>query len=278
MKLVTALLEGSPCVGIVQKKEVLFLDEKRPLHQLLTHPINTQNIQARHPLAEVKLLPPIQPQRGIFCLGLNYKPHIEEVSLVRGQAPTVPKHPVVFTKAPQAITGAYDPIPYEAGISDRLDWEVELAVVIGKAGRKISVEQALDHIFGYTILNDITLRDVQKSHKQYYLGKSWEAGSPLGPYLVTKDEIPDPQNLDLHCWVNGDLKQSSNTRHHIFPIAETIAILSRTMTLLPGDIISTGTPGGVGFGRTPPEYLRPDDLVVCEVAGIGRQENKVVVR
>jgi 2-keto-4-pentenoate hydratase/2-oxohepta-3-ene-1,7-dioic acid hydratase in catechol pathway len=153
---------------------------------------------------------------------------------------------------------------------------VELGVVIGKTGRHIARSAALEHVFGYTVINDVSARDLQKRHQQFFLGKSIDGSCPMGPWIVTADEIPDPQKLDLSCKVNHEIKQSANTSQQIFTVADIIATLSKVMTLLPGDIIATGTPSGVGFARTPPEYLLPGDVVECEIEGIGAICNSVI--
>jgi len=231
----------------------------------------------RVPLNQVTLLAPIpRPRKNILCLGLNYADHAAESTAAQGRELVVPKDIVVFTKAVTSVTGPEADIPYDDTVTRQLDWEVELAVVIGLPGRHIAADQALRHVFGYTVINDLSARDLQFRHKQYFLGKSLDHGCPMGPWIVTGDEIPDPQRLDLCCWVNGQLKQHGNTAQQIFSIAETIATLSRSMTLEAGDVIATGTPAGVGFARTPPEFLQPGDLVECEVAGIGRLRNRIV--
>jgi 2-keto-4-pentenoate hydratase/2-oxohepta-3-ene-1,7-dioic acid hydratase in catechol pathway len=211
-----------------------------------------------------------------MCLGANYADHAAESSRARGRELQVPEHPVVFTKAVTSVNGPYAPIPYDPRVSTELDWEVELGVVIGLGARHIPAQEALRHVFGYTVVNDVSARDLQFRHKQYFLGKSLDGACLMGPWIVTADEVPDPQGLDLRCWVNGVLKQDSNTRHQIFDVATVIATLSRVMTLEPGDIIATGTPAGVGFARKPPEFLRPGDVVECEVEGIGRLRNEVL--
>ena len=195
---------------------------------------------------------------------------------MRGGAAELPQHPIVFTKNLTSMNSPGGDIPCHAGVTTQLDWEVELAVVIGVGGRGIAREHALRHVFGYSVINDVTARDLQFRHKQYFIGKSLDGTCPMGPVIVTADDIPDPQALDLKSWVNGALKQSSNTRQQIFTVAELIHVLSRGMLLEPGDIISTGTPSGVGFARKPPEFLRPGDVVECEVENIGRLKNKVV--
>ena len=229
------------------------------------------------PLTQIRLLAPIpRPRKNILCLGLNYADHAAESSAARGRETSMPDHMVVFTKAVTSVTGPTEDIPYDDTVTSQLDWEVELAVVIGEPGRHIPEDRALRHVFGYTVINDLSARDLQFRHKQYFLGKSLDHGCPMGPWIVTPDEIPDPQELDLRCWVNGQLKQLGNTRQQIFSVATTIATLSLGMTLEAGDVIATGTPAGVGFARTPPEFLRPGDLVECEVAGIGRLRNRIV--
>lgn len=230
------------------------------------------------PLAAVRLLAPIpRPRKNILCLGLNYADHAAESSVARGREMAAPEHLVVFTKAVTSVTGPDADIPYDSTVTTQLDWEVELAVVIGIPGRRIPEDQAMGHVFGYTVVNDLSARDLQFRHKQYFLGKSLDGACPMGPWIVTADEVPDPQNLDLRCRVNGQLKQQGNTRQQIFSIAATIATLSRGMTLEAGDVIATGTPAGVGFARTPPEFLQPGDVVECEVSGIGRLRNRIVM-
>lgn len=214
--------------------------------------------------------------KNIMCLGWNYVEHAEESMQAKGVDAQLPAHPIVFTKAATSITGPYQTIPSHADVSSELDWEVELAVVIGKAGTHIKKEDVFDHIFGYTIINDISARDLQFRHKQYFLGKSLQGACPMGPVVVSRDEIENVQNLGLRSWVNRILKQNSNTRHQIFSVADTVAILSSMVLLEPGDIIATGTPSGVGFARQPPEFLGPGDEVVCEIDGIGKIVNTVI--
>jgi 2-keto-4-pentenoate hydratase/2-oxohepta-3-ene-1,7-dioic acid hydratase in catechol pathway len=230
----------------------------------------------RLPLNEVELKAPIpRPAKNIMCLGLNYEEHAKESFEARGRRAEIPQYPVVFTKAVTSVNGPFADIPYYEAVCSQLDWEVELGVVIGRGGRNIPVEDALQHVFGYTVINDLSARDLQFRHKQYFLGKSLDGACPMGPWIVSVDEIPDPQNLDLYCWVNGELKQSSNTRYQIFTVAQIISTLSQSMTLEPGDIIATGTPSGVGFARTPPEFLQPGDIVECEIQGIGKIRNRL---
>lgn len=229
------------------------------------------------PLTAVRLCPPIPtPIRNIMCLGWNYAEHAEESSSAKGiQIAELPRHPIVFTKATTTVNGPFDDIFYDERVSRRLDWEVELGVIIGKQGRHISQENALDYVFGYTVINDVSARDLQKRHQQFFLGKSMDGTCPMGPWIVTADEIPDPQKLNLYCKVNGVEKQNANTDQQIFSVANVISTLSRVMTLLPGDIIATGTPSGVGFARQPPEYLQPGDSVECAVQNVGKIVNLI---
>ena len=229
------------------------------------------------PLSEVELLSPIpRPRQNIMCLGWNYIEHVEETTGNSLEAPKLPKYPIVFTKAASSMNGPYSDIPVNLEVSNKMDWEVELAVVIGKSGKGIARENALNHVFGYTIINDISARDFQKKHKQFFVGKSFTGACPMGPWIVTSDEIPNPQNLNLTSRVNGKVKQDSNTKYQIFDIATVIECLSRGMTLEAGDIIATGTPSGVGYVRNPPEYLLPGDEVECEIESIGMIRNKIV--
>ena len=227
-------------------------------------------------LDSVELVSPIpRPRQNVMCLGWNYMDHVEETTRKMVEAPKLPKYPVVFTKAVSSMNGPYAGIPVNHAISDKMYWEVELGVIIGKGGQGIRREQALQHVFGYTVINDVSARDLQKRHRQFFLGKSLAGSCPMGPWIVTSDEIPDPQALDLESRVNGQVKQDSNTRHQIFDIATVIETLSRGMRLEPGDIIATGTPSGVGYVRTPPEYLQPGDVVECEIESIGTIRNTV---
>ncbi|MDP8922688.1 MAG: fumarylacetoacetate hydrolase family protein, partial [Chloroflexota bacterium] len=232
------------------------------------------------PCSEVKLLAPIpRPRKNVFALGLNYSEHVAEGARARGVEVKLPEYPVFFTKAVTAVIGPEDPIPFDGRLSDKWDWEAELAVVIGKGGRDIPKARALEHVFGYTCLNDVSVRDVQRKHGgQFFRGKSIDGTCPIGPWIVTRDEVPNVQNLRIGTKVNGVQKQDSNTSYMIFDVATTIESLSAGMTLEPGDIIATGTPDGVGFARTPPELLKPGDVVEVEVEGIGVLRNAVVDR
>ncbi|MEZ5453577.1 MAG: fumarylacetoacetate hydrolase family protein [Thiothrix sp.] len=227
--------------------------------------------------ANITLLAPIpRPRKNVMCLGLNYLEHAEETANQIGRTGKAPQYPIVFTKCPTSVTGHETEIPFDPDTCSQLDWEAELGVVLGKGGKKISRDQALSHVFGYTVINDLSARDIQLNHKQYFLGKSLDGGCPMGPWIVTADEIADPQNLDISCRVNGVTKQASNTCNMIFDVSTIIEWLSRGMTLEAGDVIATGTPSGVGFVREPPEFLLPGDVVECEVKSVGVLRNKIV--
>ncbi|MBM7717416.1 2-keto-4-pentenoate hydratase/2-oxohepta-3-ene-1,7-dioic acid hydratase in catechol pathway [Bacillus thermophilus] len=224
------------------------------------------------PLEDVKWLPPIpKPWKNIMCVGKNYRDHAIEM----GSEADIPKHMIVFTKAPTTVIGHKDSIEAHEELTNELDYEGELAVVIGKQGRNIAEADALDYVFGYTIVNDITARDLQVRHKQYFLGKSLDSSCPMGPWIVHHSEIKNPNGLNIQTRVNGEIRQNSNTEHFIFPIEEIIATLSQGMTLEPGDIIATGTPSGVGKGFKPPRLLSKGDEVEIYVEGIGKLNNTV---
>jgi 2-keto-4-pentenoate hydratase/2-oxohepta-3-ene-1,7-dioic acid hydratase in catechol pathway len=228
-------------------------------------------------LDDVTLLAPIpRTPKNVMCLGWNYSAHADESARAIGKEVPLPEHPIVFSKSPLTINSPYGDIVYDRGLTEQLDWEVELGVVIGTAGKSIPVDRALEHVFGYTVVNDVSARDLQQRHRQFFLGKSLDGACPMGPWIVTADELSDPQDLTLRTRVNGILKQDGCTADQIFGVAETISILSRGMTLEPGDVIATGTPDGVGFARTPPEYLKDGDMVSCEVVGIGELRNRIV--
>jgi 2-keto-4-pentenoate hydratase/2-oxohepta-3-ene-1,7-dioic acid hydratase in catechol pathway len=227
-------------------------------------------------LAESSLRAPIpEPRRNVICLGLNYAEHAEESYRARGESGRPPDNPIFFTKATTAVNAPFGDIPFDPAISAQIDWEAELAVIIGRRGVNIAPAEAMDHVFGYTCLNDVSARDLQYGHKQFFKGKSLDGACPMGPWIVTSDEIDDPHSLAISCRVNGVTKQASNTGLMLFSIPQIIAILSRGLTLLPGDIIATGTPKGVGFARTPPEFLRPGDVVEVEIERIGLIRNRV---
>jgi 2-keto-4-pentenoate hydratase/2-oxohepta-3-ene-1,7-dioic acid hydratase in catechol pathway len=225
----------------------------------------------------VRLLPPLpRLTRNITCVGWNYVEHFEESQGFRAQAQKMPEHPVFFTKGTNALNGPFEAVPYDAGLSQEIDWEVELAAVVGKRGKNIGEADAPGYVFGYTVLNDISARDLQKTWHggQWFKGKSLDGHAPMGPWIVPADEL-DRDNLRLVCRVNRVVKQDGNSRDMYFKVPRLIAELSRGMTLEAGDVIATGTPPGVGMGRTPPEYLKPGDVLESEIAGIGAMRNKV---
>jgi 2-keto-4-pentenoate hydratase/2-oxohepta-3-ene-1,7-dioic acid hydratase in catechol pathway len=235
----------------------------------------------QYELSNVRLLPPIaQPSKNILCIGKNYREHAAEFarsgfdSSATNAAEVVPEAPIIFSKAPGTMVGANDLIRPPWNTTSTVDYEGELGVVIGVGGRSISVSSAYDHVWGYTVINDVTARDLQAAHKQWLLGKSIDTFCPIGPWIVTADEL-DPENLDLKCWVNDELRQDANTRDLIFDIPAIIACISASMTLNPGDIIATGTPAGVGIGFDPPKFLKPGDTVRIVISGIGEIENQV---
>jgi 2-keto-4-pentenoate hydratase/2-oxohepta-3-ene-1,7-dioic acid hydratase in catechol pathway len=227
-------------------------------------------------LTEVRLHAPIlRPRKNIFCLGLNYVSHMLESSAARGREPKIPEVPVFFTKSPTTVNGPYDPVPWDKNATTQVDYEVELAVIIGTGGKNIPRGRSLEHVFGYTILNDVSARDAQMKHMQWFKGKSLDGFCPMGPAVVTADEYGDPQNKQLKLRLNGDVRQNANTRDMIFPVAVLIEWLSRGMTIEGGDVIATGTPEGVGLGRVPPEYMKDGDEMEAEVEGIGCLRNRL---
>lgn len=224
------------------------------------------------PLADARLLAPIpKPRRNLVCVGLNYAEHAAESRVTQG----IPEHPVYFTKPPSTVIGPEAAIPWHGHVSTRIDWEVELVAVIGRRGRDIPEEHALEYVFGYTVGNDVTARDLQARHQQWYKGKGLDGFCPLGPWIVTSDELPDPQSMHLSLRVNGEEKQNAGTDDMVFSVAKLISVWSLGMTLEPGDLLMTGTPSGVGFARKPPEYLRPGDIVEAEIDAIGVLRNRV---
>lgn len=231
------------------------------------------------PLADVHLLAPIPtPRRNVMCVGKNYAAHARESNEARGEKVELPQYPVIFTKATTAVNGPFDDVPVDPAVSAEMDYEVELGVVIGRAGRNIGRDEALDYVFGYTVVNDISARDLQQLHSQFFKGKSLDGSCPVGPWIVTADEIPNPQTLGIQCILNGELMQNSTTADMMFTVADIIYHLAKGMTLLPGDLIATGTPEGVGFARKPPVYLQPGDEVECYVEHIGTMRNHIVLR
>ena len=279
MKLVTFDEGEGPLTGVLEGDTILPLRDTVEMLELIRRGAGWTPAGPALPIHSLRLLAPIVPKRNVFCVGWNYSEHFAEGKAFRGPdaAQEIPEHPALFSKNPFAIIGHEAAIRHPAPISDELDYEVELAVVIGTEGRDISEDRALDHVFGYTIGNDVSVRDVQRSWHggQWFKGKNFDTHLPLGPWIVTKDEIPDPQALRIRTRVNGVTKQDSNTKNMVFSVKRIIAEISAGLTLYPGDVIITGTPEGVGMGRTPPEWLKKGDVVEVEIERIGILRNAI---
>ena len=279
MKLCTFDEGEGPLIGVIEGESILPLRDTVEMLELIRRGAGWAPAGPALPLHSLRLLAPIVPKRNVFCVGWNYAEHFAEGKAFRpaDAAQEIPEHPALFSKNPFAIIGPDAPIRHPAPISEQLDYEVELAVVIGREGRDIPERDALDFVFGYTIANDVSVRDVQRTWHggQWFKGKNFDTHLPLGPWIVTKDEIPDPQALRITTRVNGVTRQDSNTKHMVFPVARIIAELSAGLTLYPGDVIITGTPEGVGMGRKPPEWLKPGDVVEVEIERIGVLRNEV---
>ena len=287
MKLVTYRFENTQRVGVLTQDETAVLPMDYPdMNTLIktTSPADLRSAASaaeragvRVPLAEVELLAPIpRPRQDILCLGMNYKDHADEAAQYNAEAFTKEKPVAVYfsKRVSQAVAPEGD-IERHADLVERLDYEVELGVILGKAARNVKAEEAGDYIFGYTVLNDVSARDVQTSHKQWYFGKSLDGFTPMGPCIVTADEIAFPPALDISSAVNGELRQHSNTRLFLTSIPALLEELTTGMTLLPGTIIATGTPAGVGMGFDPPKFLQSGDVVECTIQGIGTIRNTV---
>ncbi|MDB4926521.1 fumarylacetoacetate hydrolase family protein [Mucilaginibacter sp.] len=227
---------------------------------------------------DVHLLSPIsQPNKNIICVGKNYHAHAKEFAgsgFDSNKTDVIPDLPIIFTKAPSSLNGPYDDVVVPWTLSEKIDYESELGVIIGKGGRTISKENAYDHVFGYTVINDVTARDTQSAHKQWFLGKSIDTFCPMGPWIVSADEV-DPTNMEITGIINGEERQRANTSDLIFDIPTIIAAISASMTLSPGDIIATGTPAGVGIGFNPPKFLKKGDVMKIAISGIGYIENTI---
>ncbi len=285
MKLVMFRDQGSRRLGVIRPghdDEVIELSEPADMLALidsgdegLAHvrsQLSSSRAKSRR-LQDLELLAPLDPPRGnVIAIGRNYQKHAEETAQGREPSP-----PTIFTKAITSLTEPNADIAIDPSVSDRIDWEVELAVVIGKRGSNVKRAAARPYVFGYTVLNDVTARDIQSGWGgQYFKGKSLDRSCPTGPWIVTPDEAEDPQRLNLFLRVNGVVKQEGSTRDMIYPVDAIIEWVSIGMTLLPGTLIATGTPDGVGFARTPPEFLKPGDVMETEVQGIGLLRNRMV--
>lgn len=244
------------------------------IRQLINEAESGQHADARHQPDAISFLAPLVPRKNVFCVGRNYAEHIAEGDKAQKQNVGVTEYPVFFTKPPTTVIGPGADIPIFPSVSECIDYEVELTVIVGQPGRNISRENAYDHVFGYTIINDITARDVQRRHGgQYFKGKALDGSCPTGPWIVTADAIGNPHDLAISLSVNGETRQHGSTSDMIFDIPTLIESLSQGMTLEPGDMLATGTPSGVGYAMDPPRYLKDGDTVVCEVAKIGKLEN-----
>jgi len=285
MRLVTFRVEGGARLGVLRNDdEVVEVAEPGDMLALIdagddglrrVESALTSSRGRSRRLADVELLAPLPSPRGnVIAIGRNYQKHAAETARIEGREPSPP---TIFTKAITSLTEPYADIAIDPAISDKIDWEVELAVVVGKRGANIKRDAARAHVFGYTVINDVTARDIQSDWGgQYFKGKSLDRSSPLGPWIVTADEIADPQALKLRLRLNGEVKQDSSTADMIYAVDEVLEWASKGMTLLPGTVIATGTPDGVGFARTPPEFLQPGDVMESEVERIGVLRNRIV--
>jgi 2-keto-4-pentenoate hydratase/2-oxohepta-3-ene-1,7-dioic acid hydratase in catechol pathway len=298
MKLITFARRGAKRIGIVDDDTKTVIDLSVAAPKLPTDmtafieggdrilaaaakTLNTRKKEARLPLSRVRLLAPIPtPRRNVLCVGKNYYDHAKEFddsgfNATKGES-AIPELPIIFTKAPSSVIGPGDPIPGHLDPTKSVDYEVELGVVIGTGGRGISKGNALKHVYGYTIINDVTARHMQANHKQWFLGKSIDGFCPMGPWLVTADDIGNVKKLRVESKVNGEVRQSAVVKDLIFDIPTLIATLSKGMTLQSGDIIATGTPAGVGIGFKPPKFLKKGDVVTLTIDRLGVLENTVV--
>jgi 2-keto-4-pentenoate hydratase/2-oxohepta-3-ene-1,7-dioic acid hydratase in catechol pathway len=286
MRLVTFRSEGGRRLGVLrpgQADEVIELPEPTSMLTLIeSGEEGLARVQATmaapnpriRKVTDIKLLPPVIPRGNVVAVGRNYAKHAAETAMLLDKEPSPP---TIFTKAITSLTEPYADIPIDPNLSTKIDWEVELAVVVGKRGVNIKRADALEYVFGYTVLNDVTARDIQSDWGgQWFKGKSLDRTCPTGPWIVTRDEVPNPGSLNVWLRVNGEVKQEANTTDMIYPVEAIIEWASRGMTLLPGTIIATGTPEGVGFARTPPEFLQPGDVMETEVEGVGLLRNRIV--
>ena len=290
MKIAKVKINDSVWAGIVNvsaqtiellTKQQSYID---PVNSIIQQSLKHQplpKVRKKVDFREVIFMPPItQPSKDVICVGKNYAKHAAEYAHSGYDSSStdindvIPEAPIMFTKAARTMIGASDDIIVPWNITQSVDYEAELGVIIGREGRFISEESAYDHVWGYTVVNDMTARDLQSRHKQWLLGKSIDTFCPIGPWIVTADEV-DPEDMDVSCWVNGERRQHANTRDLIFNIPSIIAAASASMTMCPGDIIATGTPAGVGVGFQPPKFLKIGDSVKVEISGIGVIENTI---
>ncbi|MCR4470433.1 fumarylacetoacetate hydrolase family protein [Burkholderia sp. SCN-KJ] len=299
MKFLTFKLDGKPQLGLVLDESTvynltrswndLFTGEApRDLADLISSNIDVCELKERvskahdadHVLSttDVEFMPPIAfPKKNVFCVGRNYREHIIEGNRAAGRDPhNFPMAPEFFSKPPTTVVGHGASVRAHADVTELLDYEVELGIVIGRRGTNIRREEALEYVFGYTVINDITARDLQKSHGQWFKGKALDTTCPIGPVVVNRSALPNAQELQLELYVNGELRQHANTIDMLFTVPEIIEQLSAGLTLEPGDIIATGTPSGVGFAMTPPRRLVAGDMVLARISGIGDLMNRIV--
>jgi 2-keto-4-pentenoate hydratase/2-oxohepta-3-ene-1,7-dioic acid hydratase in catechol pathway len=280
VKLARFLNDGKPQIGVVREDLIFPLAALVPgapddMIELITswtawhQALDAAEFSGGVPLAGVKLLAPVIRPGKIMAIGLNYADHIAETGN------QTPEHQIWFTKAVTSINGPFDPIQVPKA-SSKIDYEVEMVAIIGKGGRHISTAEAPAHVFGYCVGNDVSVRDWQRHTPQWVLGKSFDTHGVMGPWITTADELGEPHRLNISCTVNGDVRQSSNTKNLVFTVWDQIELLSKAMTLEPGDVIYTGTPGGIGAARKPPVFLAAGDKVVCEIAELGKIEGVMV--
>lgn len=278
MRFVTFELEGKPRPGLVTGEEVVDLSEQgfgsllEVIEGIADRRIDASKLlpsTRSHKLSAVRLLAPIPTPRKFICVGLNYLDHAKE------SGAEIPDVPTIFNKFATTVIGPGQPIVLPK-VSNSPDYEGEFAVIIGRGGRHIKADNWREHVFGYTVVNDVSARDFQRATTQWLMGKTFDTFGPMGPWIVTADEIADPHALDIRTEINGEVLQNSNTRELIFKIPQLLEFLSQVFTLQPGDILSTGTPAGVGFSHTPPRWLKPGDDVVIKIAGVGELRNPVV--
>lgn len=295
MKFTTYYYNGEESIGIINEDTVIPMNEflivignskvnsmvelienlKEDIIEKIEDAISSNNFKSI-PLNSIKLLAPIPySKRNILCLGKNYVEHAKEVDATKLSDSGIPENPIYFTKTAMPAIANGEKIKFSYDVTKQVDYEVELAIVIGKTGINIKPEEAEEYIFGYTIINDVSARDLQVKHNQWFKGKSLDTFCPMGPYIVHKKEIPFPVELDIQCRINGELRQNSNTKRLIYNIPYIISDLSKGFTLMPGDIISTGTPSGVGIGFQPPKFLKDGDIVECYIEKIGKIVNRV---
>jgi 2-keto-4-pentenoate hydratase/2-oxohepta-3-ene-1,7-dioic acid hydratase in catechol pathway len=279
MRFITYTYNGKEAVGLLTETAVKPLTDFKSMIDLIenfSEETIKEDTSNNIPLDAITLLAPIaHPRRNILCLGKNYEDHAKELGATKISDTFIPDDPIYFTKSSDAVIGSNTNIRFYPEVTTQLDYEVELAVIIGKEGININSQDAEKYIFGYTIINDVSARDLQLRHKQWFKAKSLDTFCPMGPCIVHKNELPFPIELDIKCSVNGELRQNSNTKKLIFDIPYMISDLSKGFTLKPGDIIATGTPSGVGFGFNPPKFLKDGDTVECYVEKIGTLINKV---